>query len=108
MTGREKSKNRGNIEGKRRVADDLENSTEKRGIEIEGHESRSETIDMQDDVIGCIQSSCGRFFIRNVESSFDFTEEDSLDEPNHDRDILLERELMKSIRNYSNPPKPKF
>ena len=108
MTGREKSKNRANIEGKRRIIDELENSTEKNGIEIKGHESRLEAIDMQDDVIGCIQSSYGRFFIRNVESSFDFTEEDSLDEPNHDRDILMERELMKSIRNFSNSPKPKF
>ena len=63
---------------------------------------------MQDGVIGCIQSTYGRFFIRNAESSFDFTEEDSLEEPNHDRDILMERELMKSIRNYSNPPRSKF
>ena len=61
----------------------------------------------QEGVIGFIQSSSGTFFVRNVESSFDFTE-DSSDELNQNKDMLIEKQLLKSIRNYANPTRPKF
>ena len=111
MTGRKNSKSGIFFERHSSVIDELgsvDGKREKKELEIKKYESRVEDSDMQDGVIGCIQSTYGRFFIRNAESSFDFTEEDSLEEPNHDRDILMERELMKSIRNYSNPPRSKF
>ena len=115
----------------------IENTIE---IEKEKKERKKFFLDYDDDevqegVIGCIQSNCGTFFIRNVECSFDFTEDEdeddngnnNKDDDNHENDengrrkdgekgkkknkssdYLIERELLKSIRNYANPSRPKF